>query len=120
MYRLRFQVPPVLRSSLRYTTMSKPTLTLYTAATPNGYKVSTLLGKVGAHQFIRSLLIPRGNRGLSTEELKLAYPDSGLSYDLKELSFQRNEQKEPSYLKVIPILRSHDSNLTFYLVKLPD
>ncbi|KAF9514916.1 hypothetical protein BS47DRAFT_1294586 [Hydnum rufescens UP504] len=59
--------------------MSKPTLTLYTAATPNGYKVSTLL-----------------------EELKLAYPDSGLSYDLKELSFQRNEQKEPSYLKINP------------------
>jgi hypothetical protein len=103
--------------------MSNPTLTLYTAATPNGYKISTLLGKVVAHQFVRSLLIPGENRGLSTEELKLAYPDSGLTYEFKELSLQRKEQKEPSYLKVIPILRSHDSDLlflTFYRVKLPD
>jgi len=59
--------------------MSKPTLTLYTAPTPNGYKISTLL-----------------------DELRLTYPDSGLTYEFKELSLQHKEQKEPWYLKINP------------------
>ncbi|KAF8321031.1 glutathione S-transferase [Cantharellus anzutake] len=59
--------------------MSTPTLTLYTAPTPNGHKVSIAL-----------------------EALKELYPDSGLSYDFKKLDFSKLEQKEPWYLQINP------------------
>jgi len=49
---------------------------LYTAATPNGQKTSIIL-----------------------EELKAAY---GLPYEVQTLSFAKNEQKEPWYLKINP------------------
>jgi len=49
---------------------------LYTAQTPNGYKVSIFL-----------------------EELKAAY---GLEYEFQSLSFSKNEQKEPWFLKINP------------------
>ncbi|KAG8956031.1 glutathione S- transferase, nitrogen catabolite repression regulator [Tulasnella sp. 424] len=50
---------------------------LYTAQTPNGYKTSIFL-----------------------EELKAAYP--GFTYEFQSLSFSKNEQKEPWYLKINP------------------
>lgn len=53
-----------------------PKIHLYTAATPNGYKVSILL-----------------------EELKATY---GLEYTTKALNFQTNEQKEPWFLEINP------------------
>ena len=59
---------------------STPKLHLYTAATPNGYKVSILL-----------------------EELILAYPELAkgpLSYDFSFLSFDKKDQKQPEFLKV--------------------
>lgn len=56
-----------------------PTLTLYTAGTPNGHKASLIL-----------------------EELKAAYPNAGLEYDVKALSFAKDEQKEPWFLKINP------------------
>jgi len=59
--------------------MSKTTLTLYSASTPNGYKISPLL-----------------------EELKLAYPNSGLTYELKAMDFALDEQKQPWFLKINP------------------
>ncbi|KAG8988125.1 glutathione S- transferase, nitrogen catabolite repression regulator [Tulasnella sp. JGI-2019a] len=49
---------------------------LYTASTPNGYKVSILL-----------------------EELKAAY---GLDYATKALNFGKNEQKEPWFIEINP------------------
>ncbi|KAG8912756.1 glutathione S- transferase, nitrogen catabolite repression regulator [Tulasnella sp. 418] len=49
---------------------------LYTAATPNGFKVSILL-----------------------EELKAL---GKLDYDIRALSFQKNEQKEPWYIEINP------------------
>jgi len=52
--------------------MAQNPIILYTAATPNGYKISILL-----------------------EEL-------GLKYDVKTLSFQKNEQKEDWFLKINP------------------
>jgi len=55
--------------------MSK-SIVLYTAGTPNGHKVSIFL-----------------------EELKAAY---GLEYDFQGLSFAKNEQKEPWFLKINP------------------
>ncbi len=58
---------------------------LYTAATPNGHKISIAL-----------------------EEL-------GLTYKLKELKLSKNQQKEPEYLKLnpngrIPTIIDHDNN----------
>ena len=58
---------------------------LYTAATPNGHKISIAL-----------------------EEL-------GLTYKLKELKLSKNQQKEPEYLKLnpngrIPTIVDHDNN----------
>lgn len=52
--------------------MSRPDITLYTAQTPNGIKISILL-----------------------EEL-------GLPYKVESLSFGKNEQKEPSFLEINP------------------
>ncbi|KAF8307014.1 glutathione S-transferase [Clavulina sp. PMI_390] len=74
-------VPLAVRSyfiSSTETPMSPP-ITLYTAATPNGLKASLIL-----------------------EELKAAYPESKLSYDVKVLSFAKDEQKEPWFLKINP------------------
>lgn len=59
-----------------------PKIHLYTAGTPNGYKVSIML-----------------------EELREAYPDKAkkdLSYDVIPLSFAKNEQKSPAFLKINP------------------
>jgi len=53
-----------------------PTIQLYTAATPNGYKASITL-----------------------EELKAAY---GLQYNVNALSFAKNEQKERWFLEINP------------------
>jgi len=39
---------------------------------------------------------------LILEELKRAYPNADFDYDVKALSFQKNEQKEPWYLKINP------------------
>ncbi|KEP49183.1 glutathione S-transferase, carboxy-terminal domain protein [Rhizoctonia solani 123E] len=55
---------------------STDTLLLYTAASPNGYKVSILL-----------------------EELKDAY---GLEYTFRNIDIRNNEQKEPWFLKINP------------------
>lgn len=58
----------------------KPKLHLYTAPTPNGFKVSIIL-----------------------EELLLAYPDNkDLHYDFYNLSFANNDQKSPQFLKINP------------------
>lgn len=71
-----FYTPIPLHTRLRFhsTTMSTPTpnLTLYTAQTPNGIKISITL-----------------------EEL-------GLPYTVKTLSFAKNEQKEPWFLEINP------------------
>jgi glutathione S-transferase len=58
---------------------AKPALTLYTAATPNGIKISVAL-----------------------EELKAAYPNAPITYDYKVLNFSISEQKEPWFLKINP------------------
>jgi len=58
------------------TTAAMAPIKLYTAATPNGYKVSIIL-----------------------EELKAAY---GVEYEFQTLSFAKNEQKEPWFLKINP------------------
>jgi len=58
---------------------AKPTLTLYTAATPNGHKASVAL-----------------------EELKSAYPNAPISYEYKAIDFSKIEQKEPWFLKINP------------------
>jgi len=58
--------------------MSKP-FTLWTAATPNGYKVSIYL-----------------------EELKAAYGAEKIDYEAKSLSFAKNEQKEEWFIKINP------------------
>lgn len=80
--RSRLIVPLPSRSYPRYcvmwiperwiTTPTMPAITLYTAATPNGFKLSIVL-----------------------EEL-------GLKYDVVPLSFAKNEQKSESYVKVNP------------------
>lgn len=76
---------PFLPSSLTALSSSPPTprLHLYTAPTPNGFKVSILL-----------------------EELALAYPDafkSGqIAYDIYNLSFANNDQKSERFLKINP------------------
>lgn len=57
--------------------MSSNTPLLYTVGTPNGHKPSILL-----------------------EELKAAYPD--FKYDFQAISFSKNEQKEPWFLKINP------------------
>lgn len=72
------RLQPIQRN-LRSFNMSselKP-IKLYTAGTPNGYKASIFL-----------------------EELKAAYP--GFTYEFQALSFTKNEQKEPWYLKINP------------------
>ncbi|KAF8340274.1 glutathione S-transferase [Cantharellus anzutake] len=58
---------------------AKATFTLYTAPSPNGYKVSVTL-----------------------EELKAAYPDVRISYGYKTLDFSILEQKQPWFLKINP------------------
>lgn len=65
---------PISFRSVRYTAMSsqEPNITLYTAQTPNGIKISITL-----------------------EEL-------GLPYKVKTLSFAKNEQKEPWFLEINP------------------
>ncbi|CEL55498.1 hypothetical protein RSOLAG1IB_01510 [Rhizoctonia solani AG-1 IB] len=56
--------------------MSSNTPLLYTVGTPNGFKASIIL-----------------------EELKAAY---GLEYAVQKIDFQKNEQKEPWFLKINP------------------
>lgn len=70
--------------------MAKPLL-LYTATTPNGYKVSTVL-----------------------EELKAAYGTNVIDYDYEKIVLSTNRQKEPWFIALnpngrIPVLvdRSH-------------
>lgn len=59
---------------------AQPKLHLYTAPTPNGFKVSIIL-----------------------EELLLAYPDAKeIQYDFYQLSFDNNDQKSEQYLKINP------------------
>ena len=89
------------RSFLRYSTMSKTTLTLYTASTPNGYKISPLLGKFIFDESKRLSYSSTTKSGVGcwTEELKLAYPNAGLTYDLKVMDFSIDEQKQPWFLK---------------------
>jgi glutathione S-transferase len=58
------------------------TLHLYTAGTPNGYKVSILL-----------------------EELRAAYPAAAvdkLSYDVSAIEIWKNQQKHPDFLTINP------------------
>ncbi|KAH8916146.1 glutathione S-transferase [Atractiella rhizophila] len=67
--------------------MSSPKITLYTAPTPNGIKISMAL-----------------------EEL-------GIPYEEKRLAFGKNEQKEPWFLKInpngrIPAITDHNSPVT--------
>jgi len=75
-----------------------PPFTLYTAATPNGQKASLIL-----------------------EELKAAYPSAELQYEVKAMSFAKNEQKEPWFLKInpngrIPALVHHRADGTDFAV----
>ena len=71
-----------------------PDITLYTAGTPNGTKVSVVL-----------------------EEL-------GIPYKVRELSFEKNEQKEPWFLKInpngrIPAITDHSRGDLTYLKVVP-
>jgi len=72
--------------------MSPKPFTLWTAATPNGYKASIYL-----------------------EELKAAYGPEKVDYEAKSLSFAKNEQKEEWFIKInpngrIPALTDHLRN----------
>lgn len=75
--------PPKLPPSIRSLSPNPtPKIHLYTAGTPNGYKVSILL-----------------------EELLLAYPSlasTKLSYDYTSLSIDKLEPKLPDFLKINP------------------
>jgi len=61
------------------TSEAKPTFTLYTAPTANGHKVSIVL-----------------------EELKAAYPNVPISYNIKTMDFSKLEQKEDWFRKINP------------------
>jgi len=75
-----FPSPQLSKSVSSRSSTSTPTLHLYTAATPNGFKPSILL-----------------------EELLLAYPDNPtLAYDFYSLSFKNNDQKSEGFLKINP------------------
>ncbi|KZP00440.1 thioredoxin-like protein [Calocera viscosa TUFC12733] len=82
---------PAPRYASTAASMSKP-FTLWTAATPNGYKVSVYL-----------------------EELKAAYGADKIDYDVKSLAFSKNEQKEEWFIKInpngrIPAFTDHKRN----------
>lgn len=75
-------LPPVQLPGSMNGLTTNPKLHLYTASTPNGYKVSVLL-----------------------EELLLTYPElahSTLSYDFRFLSFDAKHQKLPQFLDINP------------------
>ena len=82
-----------------------PKLHLWTAATPNGYKVSIIL-----------------------EELILAYPDLAhkeLSYDYTFISFDNKDQRTPGFLAVnpngrIPTLVDDNVSQGGWAAELPD
>ena len=72
---------PTAQRSESQTSAPHPLLHLYTASTPNGFKVSILL-----------------------EELALAYPafTKEIGYDFTSLAFSENQQKSPEFLKINP------------------